>query len=127
MRSLSAVSCPAISCSMSPRARACESVVSMHVAGVVGHRFFRLLVRANGEALHFGEIAAALFRRHGLAHLHEMPEHLRLALRAEDSQLSELLPGGATDVRGAAERLVQLCPFCCDLGAHLGAFWQITF
>ena len=64
-------------------------------AGSVGrHGAFDLLVEAEREALHFGEVTPALLRGHDLADFAEVLEHRGLALGAKSGDFSEHLPGG---------------------------------
>src|ERR1041385_1975798 len=111
--------------SISARSRALESMMSVIMTSVVGHRLFSLFVSANGESFHFGQITPALLRRHRPADFEEMFQHLGLTLRAENGQFGQFLFSDGTDVRRTRERGIQFSFLGRDLTAHLGAFWHI--
>ena len=71
------------------------------------------------EFLHFGEIAAALLRRHGLADVDEMLKHLRLALRAEFAEFDQFFLRGGGDVCAVVQRSLKLGFFGGDLRRFL--------
>ena len=94
----------------------------MLMAGGSGHGLFGLFVEAEREALHFGEVTAALFRRHGLADCGEMLEHLRLALGAEFGDFSQFLLRDRPDVGGAIQCRLHF-DFLAAIWAHISAHW----
>ena len=81
---------------------------------------FGLFVQTEGEALHLGQITAALLRRHGLADLDEMLEHLRLALGAERAKFGQFLLGDRIDV-GWPFNAVSSSDFLAAIFAHISA------
>src|ERR1035437_5276712 len=126
MRSLRAASCPPASRCMSARSRAAASVVSMMGRRVGGHRVLNLLVETKGKALHLGQVAAALFRRHGAADFVEVPQHVGLALGAECGNLSQLLLRLRSHALSVVKHGLKLLLPGGDAGAVLAALGQVT-
>src|ERR1017187_7062470 len=127
IRSRSAASCPPASRCMSAWSRAGPSVVSMMGSRVGGHRALDLFVETKGQALHLGQVAAALFGRHGPADFVEVPQHIGLALGAEGGDFSQLLLRFRRHALGAVERGLQLLLFGGDQGTVLVALGQVAF
>jgi len=84
-------------------------------------------VETQRQALHLRQVAAALFRRYGLAHFVEVPEHLGLAMGAQRADLGELLFGLRRQAVAGGERLLEFLLSGRDALAHLAAPGEIAF
>ena len=83
-------------------------------------------METKGEALHLGQVAAALFGWHGPADFVEVPQHVGLALGAERGDFSQLLLRLRCHALRMIEYGLEFLLLGGDAGAVLVALGQVS-
>src|SRR6187549_2363532 len=86
------------------------------------HRTLYFSVKPKGEPLHLTQVPLALFRAHLAADVLKMPQHLRLTLRPQHSQLDQLLIDDFT----GRQRFLHFALLRCDFRAHLATLREVS-